>query len=239
MVFKKTYSLISGFLNIYWESVVLGVVLVTALILFILYRQSDETSAPLLSGFLTGCVILLLQLCFDLRKSKELLKLKQLRIKRILPYREGKGFYESLVAEANHSIDCAGITMSRFVDDFAHPRRGDSQALLQALERGVNVRFLVPHENYLSEADKVRASKSIERITQIAAETRTGTIEMRVFNHSPAHSIFISDDDCLLGPVFPDVVSKDSPAVHTLKKSSFAKPYIEYFESEWGNANSI
>lgn len=225
------------FINIYWDCLVIILVLLATITFYVLYKKNQTPSAAaIFSGLLTGCALLFIQLIFGVRQSYELFKQKKLRIKKILPYREGKDFYEELINDAVHSIDIAGTTISRFLTDFAHPSRTDSQALLDAVRRGVKIRFLIPKN--LSESDELKARQSIIRTAEIN-RTSSVRIEIRRFNRDPAHSIFVSDEDCLIGPVFPNVASKDSPAIHTVKKSELAKPYLEYFNNEWENADQV
>ena len=224
-------------INIYWDCLVIILVLLATVTLGILYKKNSEPSAAaILSGLLTGCALLFIQLIFDVRKTHELLKQKKLRIKKILPYREGKDFYKALINDATHSIDIAGTTVSRFLTDFAHPSRTDSQALLDAVRRKVKIRFLIPLT--LSENDEAKVQQTIKRTAEIN-EMATVKIEIRRFDHPPSHSIFTSDDNCLIGPVFPNVASKDSPAIHTVKKSEFAEHYLKYFEEEWNHATPV
>lgn len=232
---RKTKDLIA----IYWETAVVFSVLIAGILLTYLYQKTTTTPGPIISGLLTGCVLLFVQLVFDLQKSKELSKLKKMRIKSIIPYREGKMFYKLLIEDTSNSIDVAGTTISRFLTDFAHHNRADSQSLLHALDHGTNVRFLIPSDEFLCESDMFRVQDTIRRVNEINAENRKGKISIKRFKHAPAHSLFIADEDCLIGPVFPGISSKDSPAIHTTRKSEFAKPYLDYFKKEWTDADPI
>jgi len=230
---------IQDFINVYWGTVILYGVFIAGIFFTWLYLKNPSTPGPILSGLLTGCVLLFVQLLFDLQKSKELSKLKEMRIQSIIPYREGKGFYSQLIKNTTESISIAGTTISRFLNDFAHPQRADSQSLLHALDLGVDIRFLIPTDDFLSHKDILRAQETIKRINEINAENRAGKIQIKKFKHAPAHSLFVADEECLIGPVFPDVSSNDSPAIHTVKKSKFASPYLNYFEKEWNNATPV
>ena len=61
-------------------------------------------------------------------------------------------------------------------------------------------------------------------------------IDIRYFNHTAAHSIFRVDDTCIIGPVFPELESKYTPALHVMNSSPVALNYMDYFESEWNQA---
>lgn len=47
------------------------------------------------------------------------------------------------------------------------------------------------------------------------------------------------DDDVLVGPVFDNVLSRNTPAVHTSSGSSLAQSYLNHFEAEWVAAQPI
>lgn len=55
----------------------------------------------------------------------------------------------------------------------------------------------------------------------------------------PTHSIFLFDENCLIGPIFDNLESKDTPTIVAKKNSPFVKDYLEYFDSEWSEAISI
>ena len=61
-------------------------------------------------------------------------------------------------------------------------------------------------------------------------------LEIRYFSHTAAHSIFRIDDTCIIGPVFPELESKNTPALHVMKSSPMALNYMDYFDSEWEKA---
>ena len=65
---------------------------------------------------------------------------------------------------------------------------------------------------------------------------RYPNVEIRYFNHIAAHSIFRIDDTCIVGPVFPNLESKNTPALHVMKSSPIALHYMDYFETEWKDA---
>jgi len=61
----------------------------------------------------------------------------------------------------------------------------------------------------------------------------------RYFDHTPAHSIFNFDEETIVGPVIPGISSKDTPGIHILNSSKYAKTYLDYFNKEWENAKTI
>jgi hypothetical protein len=51
-------------------------------------------------------------------------------------------------------------------------------------------------------------------------------------------SIFIVDDKSILGPIFTDIPSKNTTALHFAGLSEYANQYIKYFEDSWNNENN-
>ena len=60
---------------------------------------------------------------------------------------------------------------------------------------------------------------------------------MKFFNHIPSHSIFSVDETCIVGPVFPYLESKNTPALYLENSSPIAIEYLKYFETEWRNSH--
>ena len=59
---------------------------------------------------------------------------------------------------------------------------------------------------------------------------------IRYFEHKAAHSIFRIDDTCIIGPIFPEIESRNTPALHVMSSSPMAINYLDYFDSEWDQA---
>ena len=108
--------------------------------------------------------------------------------------------------------------------------------MIYALERGITVRILLPLNKYLPTEEKKNAGKIVLEKYKELHNRYNNKIEIRYFDHSPAHSIFRVDDTCIVGPVFPEVESKYTPALHLLNTSPMAIKYINYFDSEWEDA---
>ena len=61
-------------------------------------------------------------------------------------------------------------------------------------------------------------------------------IEMRRFDFQARHSMVRVDNDLIVGPVFQEVESRNTPAIHVDIKSAFAEKYVEYFSWVWGRS---
>lgn len=96
------------------------------------------------------------------------------------------------------------------------------------------VRVLLPTDEFLPEAKRIDSAKVKTKYKELTQ--RYQNIEIRYFGHTAAHSIFRIDDSCIIGPVFPLLESRNTPALHVMNSSPMALNYLDYFESEWNQA---
>lgn len=223
---------------------IISVILVILLIALIIFLWQLEDPNSKLSGFIisltAGLLIAIVQLgiaWYDYAKNAELRKLE---LKEILYNRDSRGKYEAYIKESISQIDVMGVTASRFLDHFGdldNNASEEAKTLVFALMRGVRVRILVPlpDKKYLKSEEKInKASNALDKYRKLSA--KYDKIELRYFDHFPAHSIFRIDDTCIVGPVFPKVESKYTPALYLKNSSPMAQKYINYFDSEWEDA---
>ncbi|WP_133166298.1 hypothetical protein [Sphingobacterium haloxyli] len=152
--------------------------------------------------------------------------------------RDSREFYENLIKESKRQIDIMGVTADRLIDHFADIDGDQERAkvLLRALNKKVKVRILLPEKEYI-DSTKSSTFDSV-KLKLEKLEKEYPLLEYRYFSYSPKHSIFRIDDTCILGPVFPERQSRDTPAIHFDSSSPFASKYLEHFEHEWENANA-
>lgn len=224
--------------------IISGILVILLIVLVIILWQLEDSDGKL-SGFMTsltsGLLIAIIQLClawYDYTKNSELRKLE---LKEILYDRDSRNKYEAYIKSSKRQIDVMGVTANRFFSHFADLDANASigaKTLIYALEQGVTVRILLPLDNYLPTEEKKNAAKIVlEKYKDL--HNRYNKIEIRYFDHSPAHSIFRVDDTCIVGPVFPEVESKYTPALHMNNSSPMAVKYINYFDSEWKKAKPV
>jgi hypothetical protein len=131
-----------------------------------------------------------------------------------------------------------GVTGSRFFKDFADlspNATSNAKVLIEALDRGVKVKILLPTKVYV-ELTKIQDFEFVKQQVAIIADKFPTNFEVRYFEHVPAHSIFKVDDACIVGPVFPELESKYTPALYLKNSSPVADKYLKYFENEWERA---
>jgi hypothetical protein len=230
-VFKKI-------LNVFLYKIIIVAVILAICVFAVFYFRSkpDSRVTPLLGGLTTGLIVGLLQLLLMWTEHNEMEKIKKLGVRRILPYRDDEQFYKKVIDKTNKQIFVLGSTASRFMIDFADRTRDDKRALINALDRNVHVKFLLPAPKFLWKKDDIpRAEGSRKTIQEL--KTKYGDlIECRYYNHNPFHNLVLADTDCFVGPIFPHRTSKNTPTIYTYKDSTFAKSYLEYFDYEWKEA---
>ncbi|WP_019865858.1 hypothetical protein [Methylovulum miyakonense] len=212
-------------------------VIALLLILFSLDFLTGPKWSSIIPGLLTGFIIALFQAFLSWFEIKKIDEYDELKIKKILPDRKSSEYYGALISKAEKEIKVLGVTAQRFLEDFAsqNPKAAENEkVLLKALEKKVKVQILVANKELLSGEDKTKAKSAEPRLKKLSSDSRTNEFfEYACYTHAPAHSIVIIDEECIVGPIFPNVSSRYTPAIHLKRDSQFAKYYIEYFESEW------
>lgn len=220
-------------------TIILFILVLIIVALWFLYNFiSDTKILTIAGGVIAGLIVAVIQLLIAWQDYKRTEKLRELELIEILYTRADRSFYEKYVRNSRKRIDLMGVTASRFFNDFADDSPDATQnakVLLDALERGVKVRILLPSSNYVTDEQKPQVEKVKQRFMKLK-ERPNYSIIVKYFEHVAAHSVFIVDDKCIVGPVFPKVESKYTPALYLRNSSPIASKYIEYFESEWQNA---
>lgn len=226
-------------LNIKLPWLMLIVLIVATAIVFYLYITGPPSNPfiTLLGGMVAGLIIVIIQFLFAWFEFKEVDKFKRLKIKRILLHRDDRIFYQQLIENAKKRILVMGVTAWRFMEHFSRDEtdRPEAKVLLDALNRNVKVNILVPRAEFLpSEDEKHKANQTKNHFDRVAKKYKN--FKYRYFGHVAAHSLVVVDDECLIGPCFPNIKSKDTPCIYIDASSPYAEKYLEYFDMEWKNA---
>lgn len=220
-----------------YSTIVIVVLFVAIIICSIFYfSQSDSSSGAILGSLVAGLIVALIQLIISWRDFEMTKKVEDLRLIQILYNRDDRLYYQKLISESRREIRVMGVTAKRFFEHFADMTVGarpDAQVLISAMNRGVKVKILLPSKEYITNNKKASYEQVEETLKSINNKYPEAEIEIRYFDHIPAHSIFMVDSECIVGPVFENVESKNTPALHLKNESPFAEKYIAYFEQEW------
>lgn len=203
--------------------------------------SDDGYAVVIVTGLIPGLVVALFQYLLQWKEYSEISRLSSMKIKEVLVSRDDESLYGSIIENASSKIDVLGVTCSRLLADFAvegSPKR-EKQALIKALERGVSVRILIASVENLTDPDtRAKYEIALRRLRELS-EKYAGKFECRIYCRPPSQSVFVADDECLVGPKLPNIASRNTPTIHTEKHSVFAKPYIEFFEQEWISASGL
>ena len=230
---------------LHW-AVVAVIVLITAIFLgmFLFLVPGKEWATPdgylvvMLTGLIPGLVVALGQYMLQWFEFREISRLRRLKIKDVLVSRDDEQYYGNLIANAEREISVLGVTATRLLSDFADQGspKPEKKTLISALQRGVKMKILIADLRYLPGEDaQEKFPKAVRRLNELQKEF-PNCFEYRFYNHQPSHTIFRADSECLVGPKFPHLESKNTPTVHTSSDGNFAKPYLDYFENEWNIA---
>jgi hypothetical protein len=208
-------------------------ILLTVLLTKFFFSISDPQYSSLLSGLATGFALATVQFFFSWYEYAKIDKYQKMSIIDIRQDRDNRELYGSLISDAREQIIVLGSTASRLLSDFANTtsNQDKNQLLIIALSRGVKVRILIPDKKYLETTQQVQFDVIKSQFETLQAQYPK--FEFKYFHHAPCHSIFLVDDECILGPMFPGVSSRNTPSIHVKASSPFSKTYLEYFENEW------
>lgn len=223
-----------------WFYPIVLILLVFIIFLSIWFFSSDakdEKINAILSGLITGFVALLLQLWFSWVELNKLKKFDELKIINILATRDDPEYYRPLIKSAKRDVIVLGVTCLRFLQDFADDEASapnKNKVLLESLDnKKIKVKLLVADESVLdNQDDKAKAKTAKPRLERLR-QNYPNQFFYSYYTHIPAHSVMIIDDESIVGPIFPDVSSRYSPAIHLKNDSKFVEHYREYFNKEW------
>ena len=243
--------------NSYISKIALFIMVVLALIfIFFAYKnQGNNFWLTIAGGIATGALMASAQYFVSMmeykeideaykklhQKEKEIESFIQMGVKRVLPARDNPDKYGEFIKIAKDRLWVMGNTASRLMDDFANDDDSSSElwyrsVLIEALKNGVDVKILVAARRYLPKDEKPKYDKAKLIFEKLDKEYEN--FNFAYFNHIPTHSIFVFDDDCLLGPIFDNLKSSSTPALHMDIESLYAQKYINYFNHKWIEATN-
>ena len=203
------------------------------------WSNENEKVSAILGSLFAGLIVAIIQFIIAWQDYRQTEKLKELELIEVLYNRDNRTSYEDYIRSAKRKINMMGVTASRFFNDFADDSpnaTSNAKVLIDALRRDVKVRILLPDSEYVDVNKKQDVDKVKQQVTAIKNKYSNYLLEVKYFKHVAAHSIFNIDDKCIVGPVFPEVESKYTPALFLQNSSPMADKYLTYFEYEWDRA---
>lgn len=219
--------------------ILLALVILLAVTLYIFYGASNPKLATLVAGVSGGLIVYIVGFILSIYEYKSIDRFRRLGVKEVLSNRRGIEYYRKMVGEAREHVLVIGTSCSRFIDDFANEENND-HVLLDALRKNnaLKVRFLVPDEQSMDVASRSKFSAGEEKLRNLL-KAFPDRVEMRRFNHQPRYSFVRVDVDLIVGPVFAERESKDSPAIHLDVESAFAEKYLADFDRVWKRSQAF
>lgn len=217
-------------------AILAGLFLLAAVTLYLFFGTTNQKLSTIIGGICGGVVVYIISFLISIYEYRSIDRFRELGVKEVLPNRRGTDYYSELVSEAGEIVIVTGTSCSRFIDDFAN-KENDNHVLLDALRKnkGLHVKFMVPAEKYMDERSKIKFSAGEEKLRRLLADFQ-GRIEMRRFGHEPRHSFVRVDNDLVVGPVFVETESQDSPAIHLDVNSAYAGKYLRDFDRVWASS---
>jgi len=238
-------SIFSKISTIRYSFIIFSSLIGLIVLLFILYWleiiENTKVSA-IISRLLTSFVVALFQAVLAWYDIKKIEKLKELKIIDILPSREDPVYYGNLISRSNKEIKLLGVTAQRFLDDFGDGSPNapaHRKVLIKALDdnNDIKVKLLIADQDAIKDNSENLHKYTLARARLDSLSKRyQNKFEYRYYKDKPTHSVMIIDNECIVGPIFPHVESKYTPAIHLRTDSAFAHHYIKYFDEEWNKS---
>ena len=219
-------------------TVTVFVCLVIATVVFgiIFWNSNDPRNMALFGSLFAGIIVAIIQFIIAWQDYTQTGKRQELELIKDLYGRDDRTFYEDYIRKAKREIKMMGVTANRFFNDFADDSpnaTSNAKVLLDALRRNVRVSILLPESEFVEENKKQDVENVKKHVKSILDKYPNYSLEVKHFNHVPTHSIFNVDDKCIVGPVFPALESKYTPALYLRNSSPLADKYLSYFDEEW------
>lgn len=213
--------------------IIIFLISILSYLLFFNDISNSVKGSGIISGLLTGFIIAFCQIWLSWYEFRKIDEYNELKIQKILSDRKDSIYYGHLISNAKKEIKIQGVTALSFLEDFANENQNaleHKKVLIKALEGKVRVTILIADKSCLDNGDKRKADAAESKLKQLSSFSN---FEYGYYIHHPAHSIVIIDDECIVGPIFPNVGSRDTPAIHLKRDSHLAKYYEDYFNDEW------
>jgi hypothetical protein len=216
-----------------WSTVILTVYLLICLSLFYFtfIGETSEEIENIIGGAFVTMIAVMIQFLASWEDHRNSEFLKKNGVINFLDRRDDKIYYRGLVDSADEYINMMFYTARRFVDDFCSTVDGDNSLIL-ALSRGVEVKLLVASETQIDKSEIADLEKTIEKLRSLKQKYNY-PISVRKYNNQPAHNIFSTEVDTVVGPYFHPKERRYNHSIHLYTRAKFTKGYLNYFNDVW------
>lgn len=196
----------------------------------------ENHTTALYGGLITSLIAVIIQMLMEWNEHREIETFKKMGILKVLPNRDGKqDYYYRLIVTSQNAIDFMGLTSASFLRDFGNEDEHSGEkasALVRAIKRGVNIRFLISKKEHL---DPSKHQKFDEAKLHLESLSKKYPNKFSYFylSHKPSHTLVTADKQCIVGPIIPECSSDITSAIHAETNSPYLKCFIEHFDREW------
>lgn len=212
----------------------LGLVFVT----YLFFQVDDDKWSAFLGGISGGLVGVTISFLFSMYEYANIDRYRTLGVLNILPNRRDTSYYIDIIKKAKGTVQVMGTSCTRFINDFADANSNE-HVLIDALNKHQNLKIelLVPTDEKMDKQSSLRFEAGKEKLRQLQG-TFKERVQLKRYNFEPRHSLVRVDNDLIVGPVFQQVESQHSPAIHLDINKEFADKYLEYFEVVWKESST-
>jgi hypothetical protein len=207
------------------------IIIITLAALYFLDIIESTKIQPLIGGGLVSAIAVFAQFIMQYKDFYNNEELKANGVVKFLERRDDKSYYEIIINETKEKLDLLFYTGKRFSEDFCQDFEGDN-AIVKALEKGVNIRVLLINKSMLPEDEYSNFDIAEKNFKRLKSKYK-GKFNLKYYNHIQTHNIFSNEKISIIGPYFHNKKSKYSNSIHFLKSSPYVKDFECFFESEW------
>lgn len=230
-LFTKTVSI--------FHLICIAIILILLVGFWLYFETENEKWVMLIGSTISGLIVVLVTVCLSYYEFKKIERFRQMGVKDMLPERTDKKYYEEILRDAKTHVQVMGTSCTRFLDDFGNQSRQE-HVLVEAMDNNTTLKLqiLVPDEKHMDEESKQKFNTpSMTHIINNLKNKYPERFKIKRFNFSPSHSLVRADHELIVGPIFPKVDSRHTPAIHLKTSSEYAKKYIQYYEDVWTDSD--
>lgn len=246
LIYWKSGKKIREFITSHPTSVpITAACLLITYILIIWFFKDDfsDKAMSLLASLIVGFFTLAVSILINYSQLMSIDLFRSLRIKNILKTRSNRKYYHDIIDSAQNELWILGVTANRLLEHFANFESPDeiegNKVLLNKIEKGMSVRLLLASINKLKTKKEKRKYKDTLEKLEALPEGLRNKIQVKYYDVEPSQSIFYTEKECIVGPIFPNVASEHTPAIHLKNNSPYAEYYLKFFEETWKSAKEI
>lgn len=203
---------------------------------FFISTNPNSKMGAVIGSLIAGLIVAIIQFLISYQDYTRNKIFNKLCIIKLFDNRNKKKEYYDYIATASHEIKIMGSTAIRFFQDFCVTdvsAPDEEKIIITKLCQGIRVKILLPSKQYLK-VEKHNDYDSVKKkIAKIKKNYPRAALEVKYFEHTANHSIFMVDNSCIVGPIFPNRESRYTFSQQLRNVSELAKLYLDYFDEEW------